>query len=272
MSFKSIRNFTGAILALVSLGSVAPAATVANPNSGDIFIGFRTTGPDAYLINVGSDTVFRNAAPGSTQIIDGLGDIGADLTSIFGANWNTRADLYWGAFGVRSSANSIVYGSRERPSADTQSATWSTLDATARNATASQITSVLQLTGGYQGSESTGNSLVAVHQGKPGTGVTPPTGASSYYTQVATPGTNDFGSLSEWTRIEGDFGEGADGTWLDLYRFAGTGTTYVGYFSISDSGALSFTAPGVIPEPAVTLLFGAASALLLGRRRSSARP
>ncbi len=217
--------------------TTASAERVPEPVSGDLFLGFRSPGTDeSYLVKIGLDSIFRTAAADSTFEVTGLGNIGADLTSKYGANWHSRDDVFWGIFGQRPSANSIVYASKERSPASEQSEPWPELTTTARNATSNAITAVLEAIGGYRQLEATANSPVGAFQ----SGAVA-TGPANYKFQVETPGTNDFGSLSEWTRIEGDFGEGVGGTALDLYRIAGTGVSWVGYFTLSEAGVLTFS-------------------------------
>lgn len=264
MKFKKtipLAAFTS-LAAMVLAVAPAGAAVVSSPTNNDIFLGFRATGntgaTTSYLVNLGQYSQFRNAAPGTTFTLD-LGNLGADLVSTYGSNWNTRQDLFWGVFGVSNTENPTVYGSREQTVPGTIGQAWAALDATSRGTTASSIVSVLQQTNGYQGRESTLNSAVAVLQPNSG-------GASSYAKQVGTAGTNDFGSLSEWSSIEGDFGSGTSGTALDLFRIGSLGVTTPGFFTISNSGALSFTA---VPEPSLSLLGLAGVVLLATTRRRS---
>lgn len=246
--------------AVVLAFTPAKAAVVANPANNDIFLGFRASGNQgatiSYLVNLGQYSQFRDAAVGSTLTLS-LGDIASDLVANFGANWHTRQDVSWGLFGVSNTVNPTVYASREQSVVGTPGIAWASLDSIARGTTASSIVSVLSGTHGYQGREATDNSPFAVIQENS-------TGASSYNRQVATPGTNDFGSLSEWSSIEGDFGGGAAGTALDLYRIGSLGVTSPGYFTISDIGIVSFTA---VPEPSSLLLGAAGAVALLGVRR-----
>lgn len=231
--------------------------TVTAPAAGDLFLAFRATGGQgaslSYIVNIGSDLTYRNAAPGSSFTIAGIGDIGADLLATYGNTWSTRSDLFWGVFGARQAVSSTVYASREQDPAGTASTAWSPLTQTARNSTATSIIDVVSGIGGYTGSTSTDNSPVGILQ-------TNSSSESSYNKQVSTAGTTDFGSLSQWSSIEGDFGSGAAGTALDLYRIAGTQASNLGTFTIGDTGALTFTA--AVPEP------GSAALLVLGGSRS----
>ncbi|GAA5126664.1 hypothetical protein JIN84_15765 [Luteolibacter yonseiensis] len=259
MKFSSNIPYLGsAVLAAVLATAPARAAVVATPQNNDIFLGFRASGnlgaSTSYLVNLGQYSQFRDLTPGASISLNSLGDIGADLVATFGANWSNRNDLFWGIFGVSNTANPTVYASRESSAPG-----WSALDQISRGTTSSNIVSVLQGTNGYQGRQATANSAFAVLQPNSD-------GASSYNKQVSTGGTNDFGSLSTWSSIEGDFGGGTAGTSLDLYRISSTGVTNPGAFSISNSGVVSFTA--AIPEPSSALLGVAGSLLIVaGRRR-----
>ncbi len=258
----------GIIAMATSAITPAVAATVANPVNNDIFLGFRAAGgvgaSSSLLVNLGQYSAFANQPENTTVTISGIGDIGTDLVATFGANWNTRGDVLWGIFGRSSSGLVTVYGSREQSSVGTPSQGWVALDQTARNSVSSAIGSVLTSTGGYRNSPSTLNSALATVQSNSAQ-------ASSYAFQVGTAGTTDFGSLSGWSSIEGNFDGGTSGTALDLFRFFatdGTGLTdsvkNPGFFTISDSGALSFTS---VPEPSAALLSAAGVFILLTNRR-----
>ena len=246
------------------LSPLAAAAPVPDPVAGDLYVGFRVSGgiggSTSYIVKLGLDTSFPTT-PGTSFTLS-LGNLGLDLTQTFGPDWDTREDLFWGIFGERpNGGNPIVYGSRERLNPDEPSVAWPALDLNGRNNIDSQINSVLSGIGGYRGSEATANSLVGTFQTNSGQ-------ASSYFFQVATPGTTDFGSLSQWGSIEGSFGDGADGTVLDLYRIAGSGVTQRGSFSIDDQGLITYA---VVPEPRSAVALSVTGALLTGflRRRKT---
>jgi len=257
-----------ALAGTVSAVLTAPAALVATPANGDLFLGFRASGGQggsvSYLVNLGTNNQFRTigsgagtAVPGDTFTLSTPGDIGADLVTAFGSNWATRADLFWGVFGVSTSGSSTIFGSREQIPFGLPSLAYSPLSSGDRNSTASQISSVISQPGGFTGAESTTNSTVATLQTNTGN-------ASSYNKQVATAGTSDFGTVSGWNSIEGDFGDGTAGTALDLYRLAGTTSERLGTFNLSNSGSLGFTA---VPEPGSPLLAAAATGIVLTSRR-----
>ncbi len=227
---------------LVIADGTAFAEIVPNPASGDIFVGFRASAGEgsssSYLVKVGTYAEF-NAVPGGSSIsLGSLGDLGADLTETYGSDWHGRVDLHWGAFGVGSAASAIIYGSRERKPVGSVSVAWPNLTDITRSSTWSQINSVLASIGGYRSRTATANSPVATVQENFA-------GAASYNHQVSSPGTTDFGSVSQWTGIEGGFGDGTSGTALDLYRITSSGVARLGYFTISPSGVITYTSPAV---------------------------
>lgn len=241
----------------------ASSAIVAAPASGDVFLAFRASGgtgaSTSYIINLGQGSQFSSAAPDSTISLNTIGDIGADLVATYGAGWNTRSDLLWGVFGTTDSVNPTVYASKERVDNEVQTTSWNQLTQGARSAVKTEILSVTSGINGYQGSDASANSTVGVLQANTGQ-------ASSYFFQV-TNGGSDFGSQSQWSSIEGDFGDGTSGTTLDLYRLRSASPTvgYLGSFSIDNGGNLSFAA---VPEPSLTLLGAVGTVLFLtGRRR-----
>lgn len=230
---------------LSAASSLSLADTVPNPASNDVFIGFRASGGNgassSYLVKVGTYTQFNAVPTGSSITLGSLGDLGADLTGTYGATWHSRSDLFWGAFGIGSSSSAIVYSSRERSPVNTASTAWPLLTDITRSSTYSQINSTLNSIGGYRSSTAATNSPVATFQ-------TNFSGAASYNYQVATAGTSDFGSVSQWSGIEGDFGDGASGTALDLYRITTAGVTRLGYFTISSAGLITYTNPALNPD------------------------
>lgn len=254
-----IRSLLPVVAAAALLSGIVNgrAAIVAAPAAGDLFLAFRVEGGTgantSYLINIGSDTGYRNAAPGSTQALSLVG-VGADLTATYGESWSTRADLKWSVFGARLSVNSSLYATNAQPPAGTPAASLQPLTQQARNATAGSVIDVIT---GYSLGESTSNNPLGTFQTNAATD-------SSYFKQVATQGTTDFGSLSQWDSIEGNFGGGAAGTALDLFRVGGTGVSNLGTFTINNTGGVSFAA--AVPEPAVPV-FAAVGALALAARR-----
>ena len=232
-------GLTGSLLAGLLALATASGAPVPAPQPGELFAGFRATDGQgaavSYLVKLGPDTLFRAASAGSTFEVTGLGNVGADVSALFGADWSTRSDLQWGIFGVRASVSSTVYGSRGR-SGGQPAVSWPDLNSTSRNGVAGAITSVLEEVGGYKGAEATANSPVGTVQANTGE-------ASSYARQVGTAGTTDFSSLSRWTSIEAGFGSGPTAAALDVFRVGSSGTSRLGTFAINAAGTITFATP-----------------------------
>lgn len=248
---KSSNNKSGkalAVMAVFALSSmVASAAPVPSWVNGDIFLGIRASGspdPDySYLVKLGNDSTSFNSSG-----VLALGNLNADLAdpNKYGANWSSRADLYWGIFGVRNPVGDpVLYVSRQRSSPSSPASPWSTLSSSRRRSTASVLNTVIQSTSGvpsgYGGLQATPNSPVAAFQTTTGSELSP---QASYKYQVTT-GANDFGSTSGWSNIEGNFGAGAAATVLDVFRISDpdtdTGVTLFGTFTITSAGVITFT-------------------------------
>jgi len=237
----SIRTTFLAATSLVmgAASSIATSAVVPTPSDGDVFLAFRATGgqggDSSYLVKLGASTLFTAAGSGASFDVSGLGSIGDDLSSQYGDDWNSRPDVLWSVFTYKANnGNPILFASRERTSTTTLSTPWPALSLNARSSTASFISPVIQGIGGYLGSTATDNSTVATFQSNSNS-------FSSYSREVGTAGTSDFGSLSQWSSIEGSFGNGTAGTVLDLFRLAASGVTTVGTFTINNSGTVHFT-------------------------------
>lgn len=244
MNQNQKRFFTSIALAWLHVAGLSQAAQVVAPAPGDIFLGVRAVDGQSsgisYIVNIGNDSTFRTAGAGTVL---SLANIGADLTAIFGVNWHSRSDLYWGVFGTRNQTNPVTYGSREQSPFGSSSAGFAAQNLTARSSTNTQLVSVIS---GYASLQATDNNPKAAAQ-------TNASNSASYSFQTGTAGTTDFGSLSNWATIEGNFGAGAGRTALDLFRYSGNTSTGVnsverlGAFSLTSSGALSFLA-GPVPE------------------------
>ncbi|RYD23870.1 MAG: hypothetical protein EOP88_02415 [Verrucomicrobiaceae bacterium] len=253
--------------ALLASGIVSSqAAVVSLPADGDVFIGFRATAGNgsslSYVVNLGQYSQFSGQGAGTTVNLSGIGNIGSDLSTIFGAGWNTSANVKWGIFGRDDQGTVALYSSREQATVGTTGPAWGARSQTQRQSTSSRVGTVIFGTNGYNGSQSTLNSTVGVILENTVNG-TP--NQSSYAYQV-TSGVTDFGTTSGWNDIEGDFGNGVAGTALDLFRTSSAGVDTPGFFTIGSGGALSFTA---VPEPSAMLLGAAGTLLLVTRRRRS---
>lgn len=269
----SLAAFAAAVLSTQQAG----AATV-NANSNDIFLAFRVTSTGtpgantAYLVKLGN---YNGASTGTFPNIVGtsfnlnLGSINADLIANFGASWFSRADLSWGIFGSADTTTpTVLFTSRERSSAGTQSTPWPALTVIDAAAPRNSILQVRNYINAQGGSQSTGNSNFGFLQNV--------TDGETYFQAISptlSPGAPDFGT---WSSIEGSFDGGVAGTALDLYRFnvvsdGNTTVAYRGTFSISEAGVVNYSNLAV-PEPTTVALTAIAGGMLLSvrRRRSAA--
>jgi hypothetical protein len=226
-----------ALAALVVVGQPAHAAlTFAN---GNLYLGFRATGGTGattdYVVNIGPASNFN------TNLTLTLAGISLDLTNTFGANWNTRSDVQWSIFGGTSSPNNILWGSKERTNPLAQS---TPIVRRANGAQGTTFSSIQAFGLAYEGSTESSNLTGATVQLVASTN-----SYASFYTSG-----NDFG----WTNLEGSFANGTSGSVLDLYNLlpaAGGNGTYVGSFTLDNSGALTFGVASV-PEPSTYAMLG----------------
>ncbi|WP_367870906.1 hypothetical protein [Luteolibacter sp. Populi] len=236
------------------LAPLAHSAQVVQAGPSDVILAFRHTGSlsstGSYLVDAGPVSQFLNASPGSTTVVAQLGPLSADLeaydsTTVEGdpLPWHASKFVVWSAFGVNFTDNQAVYISRPRPSIAVKSDPYGPRNGYQQLTAYGEITSVI--TQGYN--------VLTASPGNPRgsfqTTVSSP--APSYLAQVATNGQSDFGT---WPNIEKDFNNGAAASALDFYvhrkgaAISDFGTVgYLGYFTISQSGVVSFTANAVDP-------------------------
>ncbi len=210
--------------------------------NGDLLLGFRAAGDPGstkdYVVNIGSASQFTQAA--TAFAVPGLGNIAADLSTsggalgLFGAGWNTRADVFWGIVGTDLAGDpaNTLYATRPRETVDKRSEAWARRSSSSQSTTNSAYRAFISgFTGGGLNAVSPKGTIQSISD------------ANSY--AQFTSGGSDFGYYDE---IEGDFGNGTVGSVLDLYRLApttgnpaGAGLVFVGTFKLDDGGVLTFT-------------------------------
>jgi hypothetical protein len=260
---NTIKNMVMASAVAGILATTASAAVVYT--QGDLLMGFRASAngtqgqTTSYVVNLGSLTNFRdNAVAGPIAL--SLGNVGADLTAIYGAGWETRTDLSYGIIGTYSNAvpglgdpEGTVYSSKvEAPG------TFFTnpglpqlgLNSSARTATTTNIV-------GFQTTFAATTEYSAL---SPGSTAVANSTLNSWNQRVSP--TSDFNNL---TSIEGNVSRS-----LSLFRMEGQTTgastvTYEGSFKIDNAGIVTFQSIPV-PEVSTALLSGLSSVLLLFRR------
>lgn len=254
----------GAVAGIAFSLAAASAATVGAPQVNDLFVAFRATSgtgaTTSYIVNLGQNATVTASSNSNLNTTLNLGNIATDLADTYGSDWATSGAVQWSVFGVGGAASSTLYASKQQGSVGVPSTAWPQLTSTERNSTYSQVNSVINGIGGYHGSTATSNSLVGTFQANSSS-------ASSYAFQVGG-GALDFGTLSSWSSIEGQSANGISTTALDLYRINANGVTSTGYFTISNTGVIGFTA---VPEPTSALLgLVGAGVLLASRSRKKA--
>lgn len=256
-------------LALVATGvgwsTTSVEAATTSYSTGSVLLGFYASGGDgaasSYVVKLGDASTFLNA---TDPISLSLGNIGADLASLYGNNWFERDDLFWGIVGTTGSAavpaNRVTYGTRTRTTAGVVADPFATQVNAARGQTATNIAS---FGGTYGGKESTVNSSVAIIQAN--------TVNSGFASQLS--GLSPFGS--NWnSEFLGSFDTSSAGYGvLDFFKYGNPlnpdATGYVGTFSINSSGEIGFA---IVPEPSAYLLVAVAGLfLVLQRRRHAVR-
>ena len=254
-------------LAFAALSLAATASAQVQANLNDLILGFRATGGQGQNINLevdlGSVSQFHGKPAGTTLTISGLS--AADLTAIYGSGWSSRDDLWWGIVGTTgrfhtgpdSEAADTLWATRPQSTAGTQSLPYARASASAQANGASAIeTLIAGAPASLSGLNATVNSAVSASVNA--------TLAGSYTfqdTQVqAGTSFNFFNPLID-TAAKPMSGQTA--ALADLYEIQpGSGdATYLGTFSLSISGQLTFTtsASGSSGNGGLTIL-GAPSA------------
>lgn len=272
MQIKSKHLLTMLVVAGISVAALpAQAGTFL---AGDLLLGFRATGGTGassnLIVDLGqADTVFRDATSSLGSIID----LNGILTSTYGAGWETRSDLFWGAVAIRDNSGigaASVDGDPKRTSYLTIAQT--TYDPGTQQSSAPNV----------PGSTSRGDIANAIASLNTAYGTTNNGDSLGYVVIDATTGTTWSSLIADnnfkfGSSIEASSAGGIDATGLDLYRILNTTTgasptgtvglgSYEGTLAISSSGVVSFNVAAV-PEPSRALLAACGLCGLLLRRR-----
>jgi hypothetical protein len=243
-------------------------------NNGDMLLGFRKSGQASNLeVNLGSITTITSLL-GSGQILSfGNKFTSADITAGVGtAGSGTLNSAIWSVSAAVSAVNQISGAARNTlwltsarglnsANISTQTTPWSTESITAQGNT---VAPVLTVGSGFAAATGTASS--------PTTAAVIANGANSYADTIGANG--DYGAFQG--NIENTLGatftSGGSVARSDFYQLTPSGaSTYLGYFELSQAGALSFVA---VPESGT---FGAsigagllALALMRAHRKSLA--
>jgi hypothetical protein len=258
---KLNKLITTAVLVLVGGALIETSASAQLFSTGDLILSFQVNdgvapGATSNLeVDLGSYTTFLSlAGTGQTLALNVGGSLGtgglsvADLTSTYGNSWNTRTDLTFDVAGTRGTP------SRESFVTDPTSAAKES-----SNNGLSFIGGEYNNGGGTASTHSTSATII------------PTTTAGSFTYQVTNNGGfalgNDFGLT--YNTQDGVTGLENTLSLYDLKSHAGTSTlgTELGVFELLNSGVLTYTATGAIPEPSTYALMGVAALVLLVARR-----
>ena len=89
--------------------AVTTSSQASSPSLYNVYLGFED-------INAGYDVIFDLGAQSSIGTFTTM-SVGTDLATVFGNNWKTDENLYWGVFGITTtgsgpSANGLITASR----------------------------------------------------------------------------------------------------------------------------------------------------------------
>jgi hypothetical protein len=260
-----------ALLAIVGAGVAAQSAhATLSYTPGDLFIGFRNTTAgvtEDYLIDVGQASLYTKQNGSSFTL--NIGGTQADLIQAFGSAWQTGGKTFWGVIGAEESgdpASTLYVGKKEATFGTFPTATGTTYLRDTTGNQAGTLSSEQTMRIDYQSSSATTNSTVGAFQ------LTTDTNAWLNFSQGSAFGT--------YAAFEANIsGTTTAGHALDLFQIAPDDATpgtqnpvYQGRFVISNSGQITYTSAGAVPEPStlVTLAGGAALMGLVRRRRAVA--
>lgn len=294
-----------ALLALFGAGVIAlgtaeqSSAAFAN---GDLLLSFQATGgqgvTSTYVANLGTGYSYRDAVSNISNVIS----IGGDLTTLYGANWYDRTDLYINIIGnqaagyspanqggpvVNGDARNTIYLSRARTDSDATSYNaWSGV-ASAMNAVGTQAQTYNSAVSSFLSSAN--SATIATSTANTIEDFTTPAGSllvnfsnfSADFNQAFgsgslfnISGTNYEGALTlqRINRVDGTTGV-LVGNYVEPGIAAGTGSNE-GFFAISSTGQVDYITSAAVPEPstyaqaAVALLI---AAFFIAKKRRKAQ-
>lgn len=259
----------------MAASSAMGAFTFAN---GDLIMGFQATGGQGSTQNV-----FFNLGDGmnyrDNPNVGAIGNISTTLTSVYGANWYERSDVWFGVIGNLNQQPASGIGSRVPVDGDPSRTFYLS------TSTSTVGSGLLYSAAAYSSSAlgTAGNALAGLEGFLPGLTVQldgaaildkdaqPVEWNNSWTKWNPTPGA----AFSSFTGgIQQNFGKVGDETYVDLQRVVSTnvgaspagvigGGTYETTFAIASDGSIS-----AIPEPSAALLGGLGLLALLRRRRA----
>ncbi|QJE97902.1 thrombospondin type 3 repeat-containing protein [Luteolibacter luteus] len=249
------QRFIRSALPVIGVGllvTAAQAALVVPAGQGHVLLAFRDSSNPAtgsYLVNIGAVSQFESASAGSTTAVATIGALAGDLDAFDTTEddevvpWHSRKQVVWSAFSRNAGDNDAIYISRPRTSIAQQSTPYAARSGFQHNSAFAEISSVIGQ--GFNVLTSTAGAPDSADNSRGAFQTSTLADAPVYRFQVATEGRNDFAT---WPNIEKDFTAGAANSAIDFYvhrkaaSLSDLGTvTYLGYFSITTGGVVSFT-------------------------------
>jgi hypothetical protein len=264
------------LLAAAAMACATQAASAAfTYTNGELILGFQASGgtgaSENVFFNLGSAIPYRDGTnPGGA-----IGNISSTLSTVYGAGWYSRTDLYFGVIGNLNGSPNTGPGSAGAVSGD-PSRTFYLSSAAATPQSGLLVSGYAGASLGTAGTTLGGmeTMLPTLNTTVDGAAIlnqtTQPVEWANGWTARNPVGGAAFGVFTGG--IQQSFGQGGSATYVDLQRVLSTNTgasptgvvgggTYETTFAIGSDGSIS-----AIPEPSTTLL-GALGVLALFRRR-----
>lgn len=262
---------TTALVGLAGLAATASAQSTISAADGDLFLGFYATSGTGVASNLEVDlgsisTYTTTLADGNLHSISKLS--AADLSSTYGASWNTRSDLFWGAAGWGGqSTNAIIYATKVESTLGTMSTPYDIQSKGARGTAKGSIQSLATALNGFTSTTNSAFSAVVA------------TSDGSSWSSLANPSSTVDFSLFDTTAFDNTTNI-ANGSYSvsDLYLVGNGVVTYVGSLGLKSDGSLWYSSDAsdfatAVPEPATyAAIIGALAlgAVVIRRRRQAA--
>jgi hypothetical protein len=256
-TFNLIRTLALTAGGITSLGVSAHAAAFTY-NAGDLTLGFRETGSPDLVVDIGSPAIYDAVPAGTTISV-------TNLSAALNYAYSSVDSLNWTVTGAwRTSATNYpletIWATAARANVGTQSAPWASSDQFAQGNPASQIASIginAATYGSIHPANSTNNTAALV--------VIPNSDPNAYTPLIEDPfnkADGDLGGLFPGD-VENttpfDFDSGEPLSISDLYELkpapyhTAAAGKWVGYFSFTPDGNVTFTAATVGPHaPTIT--------------------
>lgn len=237
---KTVTHVLLAAAGLAFWGQSAQAAAPLAYAPGDLLLSFQASADPGnnrnYVVNIGAYTQFLD--PDTQTTVVNLGNVGADLTQFFGANWQSRTDLKWSVVGTSAAPGQspVLFATRERASSSVVATAWTGQAPSGQNPTAALIR-----TFGYEYRNIGGTAQGVRTSGSPFGVSQDVEGVNSYSQFIIPKASADFNT---WSTIQGK-----PASILDIFQVNpvyNQTATRLGYFYLHANGSLIFVGANVL--------------------------